>query len=1087
MRPNAILLLSLLSISLPAAALPQWQPAQSAVEKATLPTHLRGLVDLPPGSVTPMRTAGGKSAASWQFTLPDGTRLGLNEPREIVHPNGDVTVSGAVAGAGALYPVLMTIGADASFGTLQTPQGEFRFESWAGRGWLIDASHPDLRRPGNESDAVALRPARAASSSPANTPAGSKGAATATVDVLFVYTDGFASRYPGTASATRINHLVAVANQAFANSEAGMVLRAVGMDHVDYPDNNDNGFALEHLQDAGAGETVQGLETLAARRAATGADLVSMMRPHDVEVRGSCGIAFLFTGSAGEGYNVNSDGFDSWSLCDDAVFAHEVGHNVGAEHQIGFTSENAGFGTAFVADGKFHTIMGSFGSGHPDRNRRVLNFSNPDILCGGIACGIPNVADNARRLRDNMQAVSAFTGSVVAGVGTAPAPIDPDSDWDDIPDSADAFPFDPDAQADTDRDGVADNRDAFPSNAAESGDIDGDGIGDNADPDRDGDGTPNAQDALPDDPAGATDTDGDRVANAVDAFPANRNEWLDRDADGIGDNADPDADGDGEPDVADGSRPFDHDLLVVDATSRVLRFDGRGSYGGIELQEAHIPQAFGPRAGLAWDASRKRLVALVAGDVRRYDRSARTREAIVVESYADGPKPGLPSGLAQGFALDAQGTIYVADSSSFTLHRFDPVTGEKRPGGVFGDTPFFENTPRALTVAGRRMYAIDRAGRMSEIDLDSAAVLRRFSPRINGAALTNPSAMAITPDGATVFVTQPGQNRVVRIDTSQSSIATVFVPPTLSPLAPGGLAIDPDGSRLYVAGTTEGTITLYDTQSGARAYSLEPPAGTLGRPYAMTFAPKVKDRYPLDPARRFRPVAGGWSSLMFQGTGIDLQTIGSDLAMTWYTYDDDGQPTWYLAVGPLASEVFEAPLLRMHWTGSQAVPTPVGSVRLTFDAENSVQFQATLGSEEFDPWSMTPVRAGHSSETQFPTAAWYSPEQPGWGITYTRNGDVDYLVAFVYDSDGEPRWAIGGGEAGSTFTMTHPVANPPLNPAFPQPYPIGTATFTELDLTTSSALLQLQLEEEGLLWNVDIDVERATDTPTGWGGAPILP
>jgi hypothetical protein len=49
----------------------------------------------------------------------------------------------------------------------------------------------------------------------------------------------------------------------------------------------------------------------------------------------------------------------------------------------------------------------------------------------------------------------------------------------------------------------------------------------------------------------ATDYDNDGYENSVDAFPNNPNEWLDTDADGIGNNADPDDDNDGVLDEQD--------------------------------------------------------------------------------------------------------------------------------------------------------------------------------------------------------------------------------------------------------------------------------------------------------------------------------------------------------------------------------------------------------------------------------------------------------------------------------------------------------------------------------------------------------
>jgi hypothetical protein len=119
---------------------------------------------------------------------------------------------------------------------------------------------------------------------------------------------------------------------------------------------------------------------------------------------------------------------------------------------------------------------------------------------------------------------------------------DLDDDNDGVPDLADAFPLDPEEWADKDGDLIGDNLDA---------DIDGDGVGD----DKNKNGIPDFQEM---------DYDGDGVpkANAVpwDAFPLDPKEWRDTDGDGLGDNADPDDDGDGWTDEEErkaGTDPLD--------------------------------------------------------------------------------------------------------------------------------------------------------------------------------------------------------------------------------------------------------------------------------------------------------------------------------------------------------------------------------------------------------------------------------------------------------------------------------------------------------------------------------------------------
>ena len=83
--------------------------------------------------------------------------------------------------------------------------------------------------------------------------------------------------------------------------------------------------------------------------------------------------------------------------------------------------------------------------------------------------------------------------------------------------------------SDSDFDGVPNRADAFPRNRNESTDTDGDGIGNNAD----------------------LDDDGDGVDDAIDWLPLDSTEFADTDGDGVGDNRDPDDDNDGIPDLAD--------------------------------------------------------------------------------------------------------------------------------------------------------------------------------------------------------------------------------------------------------------------------------------------------------------------------------------------------------------------------------------------------------------------------------------------------------------------------------------------------------------------------------------------------------
>src|SRR5690606_22948220 len=297
------------------AQVPEWRPSGADAAKA-MPARFAAL---PPGSVAPMVRGSAKSAVPWTLHLPDGSRHRIELAGTVVHPNGDRSYAGTVEGAGALYPALLTVGRDASFGSFRTPGGRWQLQAAGDQGWLLDLTHRDLAL---EAADAGVAPVPALRQPQARVAGTTKAAPQVVIDVLFLYDQAFDERYPGSAAETRINHFVAIANQAFADSGVSLALRLVGADATSYVEpSGDNGAALEQLARTLAGE-IDAFQGLAARRSALGADLVTLVRPHDIEVRGSCGIAYFPNGNTAFGVNVLSDSFDGWSLCEDDVYAH---------------------------------------------------------------------------------------------------------------------------------------------------------------------------------------------------------------------------------------------------------------------------------------------------------------------------------------------------------------------------------------------------------------------------------------------------------------------------------------------------------------------------------------------------------------------------------------------------------------------------------------------------------------------------------------------------------------------------------------------------------------------------------------------
>jgi len=333
-----------------------------------------------------------KAQTTFAAPLPEAENSQFQFTHRIEHSNGDVTWVGHEPRFGARSSAVMTWGAEGAFGSLVTPEGRYQIVTDATGQWLVHLSDPrvDLNFYGEDTPAYELPPglvlpAAAEKHSPAQ-----KGG-NSVIDLMLIHSPELLNKYPGGLLETRVNHLMAITNQSFADSELPVVMRLVAIEQVGYTDANGNFDARNDIVNALLGENVPGLNNLDTLRNTHGADMVIMLRDHDIEVRGNCGIAFIFGDGEELGVpenvlavNVTGDGWSSWSFCDDWVITHEIGHNLGAQHQRGppaGTDEGTAF--ALIVPGRYGTIMGSFGTGHPDRLREVEVFSNPDIFCGG--------------------------------------------------------------------------------------------------------------------------------------------------------------------------------------------------------------------------------------------------------------------------------------------------------------------------------------------------------------------------------------------------------------------------------------------------------------------------------------------------------------------------------------------------------------------------------------------------------------------------------------------------------------------------------------------------------------------------------
>lgn len=139
------------------------------------------------------------------------------------------------------------------------------------------------------------------------------------------------------------------------------------------------------------------------------ADVVVMVRSEDTSIaQGFYGIAYgVPTGS----YTIN-DG-NAFALIATLymvggrfTFAHEIGHIQGARHDNHSATPTYGRGYIFSTTGTSNrTIMAVGGSCNPPTGCRVQYFSTPNASYGGVAVGIANSRDNARRINETASEV----------------------------------------------------------------------------------------------------------------------------------------------------------------------------------------------------------------------------------------------------------------------------------------------------------------------------------------------------------------------------------------------------------------------------------------------------------------------------------------------------------------------------------------------------------------------------------------------------------------------------------------------------------------------------------------------------------
>lgn len=166
-----------------------------------------------------------------------------------------------------------------------------------------------------------------------------------------------------------------------------------------------------------------------------------------------------------------------------------------------------------------------------------------------------------------------------------------------------------------------------------------------------------------------------------------------------------------------------------------------------------------------------------------------------------------------------------------------------------------------------------------------------------------------------------------------------------------------------------------------------------------------------------RARAGLWFNPARSGHGFDLEHAGNDMVVIWYTYQDDGSPTWYLAQGVRANP-WRAELRRFVWNpGTRSTQSEVvGELRLNFTGAESGTFGWTLGARSGSE-PVSPLLSGSATANPDRTGAWFDPREPGWGLSIDTAAATRVAILYFYDSANQPRWVLGQGGNGANETL----------------------------------------------------------------------
>ncbi|CAN5257048.1 hypothetical protein BH11PSE11_BH11PSE11_15710 [soil metagenome] len=164
------------------------------------------------------------------------------------------------------------------------------------------------------------------------------------------------------------------------------------------------------------------------------------------------------------------------------------------------------------------------------------------------------------------------------------------------------------------------------------------------------------------------------------------------------------------------------------------------------------------------------------------------------------------------------------------------------------------------------------------------------------------------------------------------------------------------------------------------------------------------------------PLTGLWWNPAESGWGISLTQQSATVFAAWFTYNQAGQPNWYVMPScPLTSNtcsgdiyrVTGATALTVPWNGAGKLVTKVGAGTMFFTDNDNANFSYSVdGSSASRPIMRQVFAAGSADPVVDYSALWWNPAESGWGVALAQQYAMIFATMYTYDATGNPIWYV---------------------------------------------------------------------------------